>query len=138
MGTGGNQAVTHTPKYIGLGCVVFVGLAMVLSLYYLLMKRKSETHSSSRMLEPSGGSLHLTSNNIDDERRFRGCGLASGITGLAANMQQEGQSNFGSLSRSLDHHRNPTGTAYTITKNSQSATNLDEAILPLTEDKTRF
>jgi hypothetical protein len=29
-------------------------------------------------------------------------------------------------------------TAYTITINSQSAANLDEAILPLTEDKTRF
>ncbi len=28
--------------------------------------------------------------------------------------------------------------AYTITINSSSASNLDEAILPLTEDKTRF
>ena len=32
----------------------------------------------------------------------------------------------------------PHTTAYTITINSQSSTNLDEAILPLTEDKTRF
>ena len=130
-----HHSVAHAPKYIGLACVVFVALAMVLSLYYLLVKRKSENNSSLRMREPSGN-LHGTANNVEDERRFRGCSLAAGLTGLATNMQ-EGSSSIGSLTGSLGHHRSP-GTAYTITINSQSATNLDEAILPLTEDKTRF
>ena len=84
------------------------------------------------------GNLHSgTSNNVDDERHFRGCSLAAGLTGIAANMQ-EGTSSIGSLTGSLGHHNRSPGTAYTITINSQSATNLDEAILPLTEDKTRF
>lgn len=42
----------------------------------------------------------------------------------------------GTLQRAAGANGRPT-TAYTITINSQSATNLDEAILPLTEDKTR-
>ena len=32
----------------------------------------------------------------------------------------------------------PATTAYTITINSQAASSMDESILPLTEDKTRF
>ena len=89
------------------------------------------------MREPSGNHvLHGSTNNVDDERLFRSCGLAAGLTGLATNMQ-DGTGTIGSLTGSLGHHRSPA-TAYTITINSQSATNLDEAILPLTEDKTRF
>jgi hypothetical protein len=44
----------------------------------------------------------------------------------------------GSLCGTLRSHVQPHTTAYTITINSQSASNLDEAVLPLTEDKTRF
>ena len=132
-----HRSVAHTPKYVGLACVVFVALAMVLSLYYMVIKRKSESNSSLRM-RGSLGNLHSGApNNVDDERHFRGCSLAAGLTGLAANMQ-EGTSSIGSLTGSLGHHHRSPGTAYTITINSQSATNLDEAILPLTEDKTRF
>ena len=36
------------------------------------------------------------------------------------------------------HHGTPATTAYTITINSQAASSMDESILPLTEDKTRF
>ena len=35
-------------------------------------------------------------------------------------------------------HHTPATTAYTITINSQAASSMDESILPLTEDKTRF
>ena len=86
------------------------------------------------------GNLQISgtpNSNIDEERRFRGCNLAAGLSGLAANMQ-DGTNTIGSLTGSLGHHHRNPGTAYTITINSQSATNLDEAILPLTEDKTRF
>ena len=140
MGTGtGHQSVAHTPKYIGLACVVFVALAMVLSLYYLVVKRKSEGNSSLRMREPIGNNLHGAASNIDDERRYRDCSIAAGLAGLTSSMQ-DGNNSLGSLTGSLRHHRRTEhpGTAYTITINSQSATNLDEAILPLTEDKTRF
>ena len=137
ISTSDRHSVTHAPKYIGLACVVFVALAMVLSLYYMVFKRKSESHSSLRM-QGSLANLHVNPNNIDDDRRFRGCSsLAAGLTGLTANMQ-EGSSSIGSLTGSLGHHHRSPATAYTITINSQSATNLDEAILPLTEDKTRF
>ena len=134
----GHHSVAQAPKYIGLTCVVLVALAMVLSVYYMLMKRKSE-HSSLRM-RGSLGNLQISGTpnvNIDEERRFRGCNLAAGLSGLAANMQ-DGTNSIGSLTGSLGHHHRSPGTAYTITINSQSATNLDEAILPLTEDKTRF
>lgn len=132
-----HHTVAQAPKYIGLVCVVFVALAMVLSVYYMLMKRKSE-HSSLRM-RGSLGNLQISGTpnvNIDEERRFRGCNLADRLSGLA-NMQ-DGTNSIGSLTGSLGHHHRSPGTAYTITINSQSATNLDEAILPLTEDKTRF
>ena len=137
VSTTDHHSVAHAPKYIGLACVVFVALAMVLSLYYMLVKRKSEGPSSLRM-RGSLGNLHSGPNiPFDDERRFRDSTLAAGLTGLAANMQ-EGTSSIGSLTGSLGHRHRSPGTAYTITINSQSATNLDEAILPLTEDKTRF
>ena len=117
----------HTaPKYIGLGCVILVTLAMVLSLYYMLMKRKSNDHRT--LVGPSYAYANETA-------RFRGCSLAAGLSGLASNIQ-DGTATIGSVTSN-----NPGAghsTAYTITINSQSSTNLDEAVLPLTEDKTRF
>ena len=111
---------------------MFVALAMVLSLYYMVFKRKSESHNSLRM-QGSLANLHVNPNNIDDDRRFRGCSsLAAGLTGLSANMQ-EVSSSIGSLTGSLGHHHRSPATAYTITNNSQSATNLDEAKKTLTD-----
>ena len=38
----GEHKVTQAPKYIGLTCVILVALAMVLTLYYLVAKRRDQ------------------------------------------------------------------------------------------------
>ena len=93
---------------------------MVLTLYYLVSKRRDQ-----RAL---GASL----SGVCNIEGLDATGYRSDLGGLA------GMGSHGSLCGTLRSSIQPHTTAYTITINSQSSTNLDEAILPLTEDKTRF
>ena len=126
MATLSDQKVAQAPKYIGLSCVILVSLAMVLTLYYLVSKRRDQ-----RTL---GASLSGVCNidGMDNGFRTDCSNMPSGLSGLA------GMGSHGSLCGTLRSSIQPHTTAYTITINSQSSTNLDDAILPLTEDKTRF
>ena len=103
---------TQAPKYIGLTCVAIVALAMVLSVYYLMSKRRHHDHDP---LPPGGVAIRH--------------GHGSSAETVVGTLQRASSIGTGTNGRSTH--------AYTITINSQSAANLDEAILPLTEDKTR-
>lgn len=110
-------AAARAPKYIGLACVVAIALAMVLSLYYLIARRKTRDPGEG-LLAAAGG---------------------SGIPVVAGNPHTGTETVVGTLQRASSSTLGGRQTAaYTITINSASTSNLDEAILPLTEDKTRF
>ena len=101
----------QAPKYIGLICVAVLALAMVLSVYYLLMKRR---------MGPSGGGLHDP--------------LPPGGVAIRTGHGSSAETVVGTLQRASSvSNGGRNTTAYTITINSQSAASLDEAILPLTE-----
>jgi len=113
------KVVTHTPKYIGFSCVALIALAMVLTLYYMVTKRRDDRTLRASL---SGGVCGL-----DGMENYRAeCGNLTGV------------GSHGSLCGTLRSSIQPHTTAYTITINSQSAANLDDSIVPLTEDKTRF
>lgn len=126
-----DSLISRLPKYVGLGCVILVALTMILSLYYMFVKRKQEQRIfGARMRE-----------HLEDHRSFQGCSLNAGITGMSATNTLDGStSSQGSMAGSLARSglRVPGTTAYTITINSQSTSNLDDSMVPLTEDKTRF
>ncbi|CAB4054239.1 unnamed protein product [Lepeophtheirus salmonis] len=98
------DTTTSVSKYVGVGCVTMVGLSMVLTVYYLVNKKRLET-----------GGLDLV--------------------GLSHNNSMVGASS-GSLMGTLRSSASRPA-AYTITINSQSS-NIDDSVIPLTENKTRF
>jgi len=126
------KVVTHTPKYIGFSCVALIALAMVLTLYYMVTKRRDDRTLRASL---SGGVCGL-----DGMENYRAeCGNLTGVGShgsLCGNLT--GVGSHGSLCGTLRSSIQPHTTAYTITINSQSAANLDDSIVPLTEDKTRF
>ena len=112
------SANAHAPKYIGLACVVAIATAMLLSMYYLMAKRRS-TNSG------------LSPDSIP---------VISAVNGGPSGTETM----VGTLQRSALGSRSGTA-AYTITINSSAAAaaaaasgSIDESMLPLTEDKTRF
>ncbi len=118
---GGASSSTQAPKYVGLACVVAVALCMLLSLYYMLSRRRS--NNSGR---PGHGSIHTRGIPVV-ARTTNGTTATETVVGTL--QRTSGGSSGGGRQ---------AAAAYTITINSASAASLDEAILPLTEDKTRF
>ena len=51
----GVHKVAQAPKYIGLSCVILVALAMVLTLYYLVAKRRDQRTGMIGVCNPSDG-----------------------------------------------------------------------------------
>jgi hypothetical protein len=108
----------EAPKYIGLSCVVAIAAAMLLALYMLVSKRRGDdvVASANSAAESVFGTLQRAA--------------TSAVAHTAAMHNGMGSvSHAGTL--------RPTA-AYTITINQSSSSSMDEAILPLTEDKTRF
>ena len=108
-----HQLTSGVSKYIGLTCMVLLTLIMLITLYILIQRRR-----------------HMDSN------------LNHGLSNLSNRTLPHGldAGSIASLTGTLRGHQHATSsgtTAYTITINSQAA-NMDESILPLTEDKTRF
>jgi len=153
-------AVAATAKYVGLGCVVMVALAMILSLYYLMVRKKGGGGVG-------GGLDDLTSHHLvlgqsyssyaNETARFRTASagsIAAGLNSLSTSATtattaghpviQDGNATIGSVASHVGGvgnggPGNGCNTAYTITINSHSPNTIDDAVLPLTvEDKTRF
>lgn len=108
-----DMLVTTAPKYIALTCVFVVALAMVLSVYYLMQKRRHPDHDP---LPPGEVAIRH--------------GHGSSAETMVGTLQRAPSTGGGGP------NGRPT-TAYTITINSQSAASLDEAMLPLNEEKAR-
>lgn len=114
--TGGRNGdvaqLTGASKYIGLTCIALLSMIMLIIVYVLVTRRRNGpfTHGIST----------ITHNGLPP-------GLDAGsIASLTGTLR--------------GHHGTPATTAYTITINSQANSSglMDESILPLTEDKTRF
>lgn len=111
-------------KYIGLTCVALAASFMLIVIYFMVTRRRN-THGGGPLL--SSGHTSLSHNG--------------GLSGLPHGLDA---GSIASLTNTLRGHHSsnngqtPARTAYTITINSQGAANIDESILPLTEDKTRF
>ena len=110
------QLNNNVSKYIGLTCMVLLTLIMLITLYILIQRRRQ-----------MGTNINHGLSNLSSRTLPHGldAGSIASLTGTLRN-------------HSHGHHATSSGTtAYTITINSQAA-NVDESILPLTEDKTRF
>ena len=117
-GAHAHHLTTGVSKYIGLTCMILLTLIMLITLYILIQRRRQMGSSM------NNGLSNLTNRTLRELPHGLDAGSIASLTGTL-----RGHGN---------HHATSSGTtAYTITINSQAA-NMDESILPLTEDKTRF
>ena len=113
-----HQLTTGVSKYIGLTCMILLTLIMLITLYILIQRRRQMSSTMNHGLSNLSNRSTLP-HGLD-------AGSIASLTGTLRNHS------------GLNHATSSGGTtAYTITINSQAA-NVDESILPLTEDKTRF
>ena len=99
-----------------LTCVALLATILMIFIYLLISRRRS-------------GSLPAGISSFNPNALS---GLPHGLdAGSIASLT-------GTLRGHNGHGHPPATTAYTITINSQGGSNLDESVLPLTEDKTRF
>ena len=110
-------SLTGATKYIGLTCVALLATILMIFMYLLISRRRNGSL-------PSG----ISSFNPNTLSGLGPHGLDGSIASLTGTLR--GHNGHG--------HPVPATTAYTITINSQGGSNLDESVLPLTEDKTRF
>jgi len=130
----------QAPKFIGLACVLIVALAMLLSVYFMIARRRSRGSSSTEgiaAVTPPAGATNGVPCRIPVLTSSSVMATPASSTARLRRVGGVGETVVGTLQR--------TGggvgeaAAYTITINSAgAAAELDEAILPLTEDKTRF
>ena len=111
-----SDTLTGATKYIGLTCVALLATILMIFIYLLISRRRNGSL-------PSG----ISSFNPNTLSGLGPHGLDGSIASLT-----------GTLRGHNGHGHPPATTAYTITINSQGGSNLDESVLPLTEDKTRF
>ncbi|TRY68701.1 hypothetical protein TCAL_15106 [Tigriopus californicus] len=125
----GHLAVSQAPKYVGLSCVALIALFMLLTMYYLMVKKGGRHHHQSRQsrIRGRGNSFMRRAPSLVGSSAHPDLLVANGSTETVVGTLQRAAASSGMAT-----------AAYTITINSQSANNLDEAMLPLTEDKTRF
>ncbi len=131
----------QAPKYVGLACVVAVAFAMLLSLYYMVAKRRAAGGGGRGRGTPGGGSTGSSVPILAAARRSAsGTHLANGGGGGGGVpvVVPGTETVVGTLQRATAGGNGRQTAAYTITINSASAANLDEAMMPLAEDKTRF
>ncbi len=131
-GNGDPAFDTSAPKYIGLTVVALMTGTLLIVLYFMVTKNRNNRLVVSNGLNSGSGPIGQNGQN----------GLAglSAFNGLPHGLDAGSIASLtGTLRGRNGGHTTPGGTtAYTITINSQGASSIDEAILPLTEDKTRF
>ncbi len=132
---GGRVKSQQAPKYVGLACVVAVALAMLLSLYYMVVRRRAAGGAGGGGGTPGGSTGSTVPILASTRRSSSGTHLSNGV---GVGVPPASETVVGTLQRATATAGGRQTAAYTITINSASAANLDEAILPLAEDKTRF